>query len=94
MRIPASFQLLSRTISVVRASVDGDDNGLWDHTSGVITIAPDIPDDHAFHTFGHELTHAILDMASYDKLSADEAFVDRFGGLLAQALQTAVYDET
>jgi hypothetical protein len=40
------------------------------------------------HTFYHELSHAILHYMN-NKLEYDEKFVDDFGGLLAQAMDTA-----
>lgn len=39
-------------------------------------------------TFYHELVHVILDRISEHKLSGNEAFVDRFAGLLHQATKT------
>lgn len=41
-----------------------------------------------FHTFCHELMHAITYYAN-SQLTHDEAFIDATGGLLAQALNTA-----
>ena len=45
------------------------------------------------HTFWHEFTHAMLELMSYDTLSADEQFVDRVGWMLLQASQSFSYGE-
>jgi hypothetical protein len=92
MKIPTSFPLLSRTARVKFAKID--EQGLWDHTNALVVIALDLDDVTAFEVFCHELTHAILECTAYDKLSEDEAFVERFGGLLAQALQGMVYGDS
>jgi hypothetical protein len=97
-RIPKAFQLMGHTITV-RVVSKRD----WEAISDVYDIEDAVgvwsPSDNAIvllrqshpqlmHAFTHELTHAILDMMS-SRLSHDEIFVDTFGGLLAQAIDTA-----
>lgn len=97
-RIPKKVQLLGHTIrvSVVSKRVwdelcedyDMDDAvGFWRIEDHAIVLLRQ-PKSKLLHTFMHELTHAILDMMD-DKLSANEKWVDRFSGLLAQAMDTA-----
>jgi hypothetical protein len=61
--------------------------GYWEPGENRIVLAQQAPDV-TFHTFCHELCHAILSMMSHP-LNEDEVFVDQFGGLLAQALKSA-----
>lgn len=67
--------------------IEEDDFGAWFQSENLIVIRR-TKRSLMFHTFTHELLHAILDMMN-SPLSYDEAFVDNFGGLLAQALSTA-----
>jgi hypothetical protein len=67
--------------------IDEEDFGAWFQSKNLIVIRR-TKRSLMFHTFTHELMHAILDMMN-SPLSYDEAFVDNFGGLLAQALSTA-----
>lgn len=95
--IPTSFQLLGHTITVRVIP-----KSKWRHGKKAIGIwLPDKLTIHILHdpiesnlkaVFCHELTHAILDCFN-SKLSHDEAFVDNFGSLLAQALVTFSFEK-
>lgn len=95
MTIPKSVQLMGHRVSVQVFA--HEDWKLKTEACGI--YYPDVHEIHLIenppseleHAFYHELTHAILDMLSYDKLYGDEQFVDSFSGLLHQALKTAVY---
>lgn len=97
-RIPKTLKLLNHTVTVRVVSPRDweaieEENDLED---AVACWAPNLDlilikrqsKDQMLHALYHELTHAILDMMS-DKLSYNEKFVDTFGGLLAQAMDTA-----
>lgn len=99
-RIPKTLQILGHTITVrvcgklewealcdMVPQIEEDDFGAWIQDKNLILIRR-TKRSLMFHTFTHELLHAILDMMN-SPLSYDEAFVDNFGGLLAQALATA-----
>jgi len=97
-RIPKTLKLLGHTITV-RVIGKKEWDALTDDYDIVNAVGCWRVEDHAIvllrqpksqllHTFTHELTHAILDMMN-DKLSHNEKWVDQFGGLLAQALDTA-----
>ncbi len=94
MRIPKKFKLLSNTISVKY-----DENlrekqsllGQADYENLRIILAP--LKEHEAPTFGHELVHFILWAMSEDKLRKDEKFVDLFGRILIQCLDTAEYGD-
>jgi hypothetical protein len=47
-----------------------------------------LPESMLFHTFAHEVVHAILNEIAEVELSENEGFVDRFGNALAQVLST------
>lgn len=93
-RVPKRFKLLGHTISVVVQQESEwlknnaeDEVGDWSPPDLLISL---VEQDQTLlmHAFCHELTHALLDMMNND-LSKDEAFVDTFAGLLAQALTTS-----
>jgi hypothetical protein len=46
-------------------------------------------DEELWHTFLHEVNHAIFYAMGKDKLHADEALVDGHAGLLLQVLRTS-----
>jgi hypothetical protein len=102
-RIPKSFQLLGHTVTVRIVSkrdwealieeVDDEENmdeadvGYWIPGDDLIVIKRQ-PKAMMLHTFYHELTHAVLYYMN-SPLWTDEIHVDNFGGLLAQAMDTA-----
>jgi hypothetical protein len=97
-RVPKKFFLLGHEITVRIVSKRDWDAlcedydiegavGAWRHRDHAIILLRQ-PRSQLLHTFAHELTHAILDMMN-DKLSYNEKWVDQFGGLLAQALDTS-----
>ena len=61
--------------------------GMWDPTTHRIDLRNDLGDTELQQVFCHELVHAVLDEMKH-KISYDEKFVDNFGSLLHQALQT------
>jgi Zn-dependent peptidase ImmA (M78 family) len=99
-RIPKTVQLMGHTIRVhVISKRDWealsekypdieDAVGYWSPKDGVILIKRQVRSQ-MLHTMAHELCHAILDTMSETRLSDNEKFVDTFGGLLAQAWETA-----
>ena len=97
MTVPQRFQLLGRDIRVIfdprteDQFVDGEVlDGETDLRHDTITIHVATGNANAVgHTFYHELVHAILDLMGREDLSADEAFVVMFGGLLWQMHKTA-----
>lgn len=86
--IPRSFELLGHRITVVRETASDDEYACWHPETNTITVNPNLNEDLAWHSFCHELVHAIFDMLSYEDLTEDEVLVDQFGGLLAQAIKT------
>ncbi len=91
-RIPRTFQILGHVVDVVTVPEakwkHGDDWAFWDASKLRIEVCRGRR-SMAFHSFCHELTHCLFEMAGRPDLSGDEAFVDTVGGLLAQALTTA-----
>jgi hypothetical protein len=98
-RIPKTVQLLGHTITVrVVTRRDWEDLadkyedmedslGFWIADDNLIVLKRQ-PRSLIWHTYCHELMHAILYYAN-SPLTHDEAFVDITGALLAQALDTA-----
>lgn len=92
LNIPRRFKLHGHLISVrivplakwrhPRTAV-----GMWDPASHRIDLRNDLGDTELQQVFCHELVHAVLDEMKH-KISYDEKFVDNFGSLLHQALQT------
>ena len=68
-----------------------DNHGLSDFQKNVITLQ-DVTKSYSLeqmeHTFYHELVHFILNAMNEHELNTNEKFVDLFGGLLHQALNT------
>jgi len=62
--------------------------GWWDPSKLEILLCRQ-PRTQLRHSLWHEVVHAALDLMGEYKLSRDEGFVDRFGGLLAQIMDTA-----
>jgi hypothetical protein len=93
-RIPKSFELLGHTITVKVINkrdwkYDGE-WGWWDPGRNEILLVRQ-PRTQLRHSFWHEAGHAILDLMGHTKLSANEAFVDQLGGLLAQLMDSAEF---
>ena len=90
--IPSHFQLMGHDIDVhvvpIKDWTMADCAGYWEPGENRIVLAEQAPDV-TFHTFCHELVHAILSMMSHP-LNEDEVFVDQLGGLLAQALKSSI----
>lgn len=95
-RIPRQFQLLNHriTVRVIPKSEwpakYSDAVGVWDNTKNEILLLRQ-PKTVLRHTFWHEATHALLDMAGQSKLSSSESFVDAMGGLLAQMMDSTEF---
>ena len=91
-RIPKRFQLLNHTIDVVSIPESkwkwGESWAYWDAGETRILICRGKATV-AFHSFCHEVTHCLLEMAGRADLSRSEALVDVMGGLIAQFLSTA-----
>jgi hypothetical protein len=93
--IPEIFKVFGYTIHVIWDKSLEDrtppDWGEADLTKGTIRLNPKLEHESEalrLHVYLHELTHIILDAFRPD-LSADEAFVETFSGLLAQALDSS-----
>ena len=97
-RIPKTLQLLGHTITVrivPKSQWDdladqydiADADAIFSSAHKLILICRG-KSSYMYQLFCHELVHAVLDCMN-SQLSYDEAFVDNFGGLLAQALKTA-----
>lgn len=86
-----SFKILGKTVKIVY-SKDLEDKrdclGLWEDDKCRITIQQDLPQGQKEHTLWHEITHCILDSMGEEKLSKNEKFVDLFGGLLHQVVNS------
>jgi len=88
--IPKQFKLLNYTWTVVMhagpvSAEDGDlVKGLCDFDMRRITLDATLEAEVLWHTWLHELTHAVLHAVGRSVLAADEDFVDSFSGGLAQ----------
>lgn len=91
--IPKQFHLLGHTIKVRVVSPSrwrhGKNTiGMWIPDAYRIDIVSTTKGSHRQQVWAHEAVHAMLDLAGYEKLSEDEALVDRLGHLLQQMLTT------
>lgn len=88
--IPKQFKLLNYTwtVEMVPGPVihaDGDEcHGTCDTDKRLIRLDATLDREMLWHTWLHELTHAILSALGRSAHSADEDFVDSFSGGLAQ----------
>lgn len=101
MKIPSSFKLLGKTITVqydndlrYRENCSGEAR----YRTNTIHLQPSsgswpVTQESTEHTFLHELTHHILQAQGKTDLRNDEEFVDLFSGLLHQALTTMEYKQ-
>ena len=91
MKFPAECHLLGHHIQI-HAIPESE----WEHGPGVVGVW--LPSKNRIellqqgesamlHALCHEWTHAILGMMNH-RLYSNEAFVDQFGGMLAQMLST------
>lgn len=93
--IPTSFQLLGHawTVEHVHGDViakDGDRcKGLCEFDELTIRVNVDLAPSLVWHTFMHEVMHAVLYSMGHE-LTSNEGFVDSIGGCLAQVLTSAV----
>lgn len=93
--IPTSFELAghSWTVHHVQGDViapDGDKcKGLCEFDSLTISVNVTLPPSMVWHTFMHEVMHAVLYTLGHE-LTSNEGFVDSTGALLAQVLTSAV----
>lgn len=79
---------MGMTIKVDVCKLDPRDDGEWRFSDQQIKVSASLSDEGKCQAFWHEAVHACLEVMSYDKLSKDEAFVDRLGHCLAQIEQT------
>lgn len=89
--IPKKFQLAGHTIEVVniprRKWKHGKDCvGMWLPDQYRIELLASLKGTNRQQVFLHEAVHAILDVAGYYELSADESLVDRVSHLLHHML--------
>ena len=95
MRIPKSFPLFGKTVTVevipLTDWTHGEDTvGLWHPGKYTISIRGDQSGAGLEQCYLHEMTHAILDGMSH-RLARNEVFVDQFASLMHQALTGARY---
>jgi hypothetical protein len=89
--IPSSFKLLGYTVTVqeIPDLPDVGRYGDFDRDTHTIRLYTDGQSDHhLLHSFFHEATHALLEIAGYMEDSEDERKVDLLAGLIAQAVLT------
>jgi hypothetical protein len=89
--IPKQFSLAGHTIEVVNVPRSkwkhGKGNvGMWIPDKYRIELLSSLKGTNRQQVFLHEAVHAILDVAGYYELSADEALVDRVSHLLHHML--------
>lgn len=92
MKIPESFELFGRAITVVRNDSLLKETGALgssDYLHGVIELQMDgIPGDLRLKMFLHELTHFIFDTLGLVEQSENELLVDTVAGLIHQFIET------
>jgi hypothetical protein len=91
--IPRYFDLGGHRIKVrIINDTDHEKAGTWSPDENLIRLWPKgRTHDYMMQTFLHELSHAILDIWSLPKHSANEKLVDAFGQGLLQYLKTVRY---
>ena len=87
MRIPRQFQLGGTTWEVVQSVPIPNAMGACFTSDAQILIQKDLKKQSKEQTFCHEIVHAIL--FAMGKTTHDEEFVDGFGTLLHQYLNSA-----
>jgi hypothetical protein len=99
-KIPKSFQLLGHEFQVREVDHFGPMGltvlGTCEQQANTITLLRTsdgmrLSPSARFHTFCHELVHAIYNTMGETDASQDERHVDMFAGLLHQALTTMKY---
>lgn len=99
LKIPKSFKMGPHTYRIkIEESLQAKENLLGQHISSqkLIRLQKKIkslnrPDSDYYHTFMHEVVHAILDTMQEDDLCHNEKFVDLFSAFLTQMLTTMEY---
>lgn len=87
--IPNSFECMGFTINVhTTTELKKNIHGKWEPSTQQILIRWNDTFQMQEQTFWHEAVHCILDNLSYDELSHDENFVDRFAQCLYQLEKT------
>ncbi len=102
MKIPTKFKLMGQTFNVEYNKDlinERDLVGVAKLRLNKIELQPNvggipITDEQLGHTFCHELVHCILGVLGEKELKENEKFVDTFGGLLFQMLETSEYEDT
>lgn len=100
MRIPKTINLIGRTIKVIEDKKLIHDNewlGCAIYRENKIKLQPSTKErplskESIGSTYCHELVHWVLYSMGKHELNKDEEFVDLFGSLLHQALDSAKYD--
>ena len=89
--IPRKFTIFGEEIKVsfVKRVDSKDSLGEWNPNKNVIKINKSLSQDQKEQVFLHEMTHCILNHLSYDMISLDEGFVDRFSKALHQVLNSS-----
>jgi hypothetical protein len=95
-KIPASFMLMARTITVsLHDGLRSDDEqneevqGLGNWEKGFIKLDRNQEPTALMHTFFHEVTHLVFEASGREDLSINEALVDLVGGMWHQAIVSA-----
>lgn len=89
--IPKSFKIFNDKYTVKEyKKIDPEHSmGEHDYMKKSIKLKRDMSIEEKERTFFHEIMHCVLDQLGYDKLSADEKFVDQIGSALHQIIKTA-----
>lgn len=102
--IPKSFEIMGETY-VIKREPDlierlgtKDMVGCIEYDQGVIKIQEKTStlnrsEDSINCTYLHEVVHCVLHTMRYNKMNADEDFVDLFAGLLYQILKTSEFEK-
>lgn len=91
--IPKTFNLAGHTITVVNVPPKKWKHGkecigMWIPDQYRIELISSLKGTNRQQVFMHEAVHAILDVAGYYDMSADEVLVDRLSHLMHQMLVT------
>lgn len=89
MTIPRKFECMGFTVEVdVRKMSDKSADGKFYPTDYRIDVSSELTEQRQQQTFWHEFMHCALNILGYEKIDANEQFVDQMGQLLYQLEKT------